>query len=235
MDWKQLSEAFSGAADIFTLGRLVFYTAAGALFVYPAAAGLCVLSSTLGGHPFAELASMLPTMNLGAMLFSSTVAGFLIAGFGFVRVLSKVDAEAKRRAHLAPVDRRSYPFRYRQLRGGESLDCNAWLIQEYFRFVEIVTYVPLGLLAGLGALLLYSIAYVLAWAATGNRFTFGEPHAALGVAASTFTFLAYFVWPRLWVPGVVVPVLEVYHRAKVSIISALDEGKPSRTATKPQA
>jgi MFS family permease len=227
---KQLSDGIAKLSDIFNLGRLVFYTAAGALLVYPAVAGVAALKGPLRGEALGELVTAGEKLDWQAMLLASVVAGFVIAAYGFARVLTPAAPHVKAASESRPVDRRSYPFRYPQLRNGQNQDWDAWLIQEYFRFVEIVAYVPLGLLGGLAAVAVYAGAYVIAWAAGGHGVELGAPHVAFAAVAAAFAFCAFFVWPRFWVPRVVYPVLEAYHRAKEGLIDALDEAKVAPAA-----
>jgi hypothetical protein len=232
---KQAFDALSNLTDIFNLGRLVFYTAAGALLVYPAVAAISVLSGPeLGGRPFDEFVSAFEAQVAGtnvALVAASIVVGFLISAVGFTRVLGTASTTAKAKAEASPVDRRSYPFRYPQLKGtAAGGDYDSWLIHEYFRFVEIVTYVPLGLLGGLASVTLYAAAYVVFWSAAGHGTAFAAPHLALISWAALFAFAAYGVWPRFWIPRVVEPVLEAYHRTKLAVVTALDERKPAPAA-----
>jgi hypothetical protein len=233
MEWlRGISEAVSKLTDIFNLGRLIFYTAAGALLVYPSVAAVWALTRPLAGSPLEEIVTAGRCLDHRAMFLVALVAGFVIAPYGFSCVLEGIGPTVKGNAESRPVDRRSYPFRYPMLRNQPNgHDYDDWLIKEYFRFVEIVTYVPLGLLGGLGALTLYAAVYVVLWAASGHGARPSAPHATLVALAAVFALSAFYVWPMIWVPRVVAPVLHAYHRAKLAIIEALEERKGLESAT----
>lgn len=234
MGWiDQITKAVGGLTDVFNLGRLIFYSAAGALIAYPVAAGLMVLAGPLKGQLFAELVAQAVLLTPAAMAGASVIVGFVISGAGFVIVLGPIVPRVKARAEARPIDRRGYPYRYPLLRNKPGTDYDAWLIQEYFRFVEIVAYIPLGLMGGLAALLLYAAAYVVAWTAAGHGLHPGAPHAAFLLIATTWSACAFGLWPHYWLPRVVEPVLETYHRAKLGISAALEERPETATSTQP--
>jgi hypothetical protein len=223
-----IQQIFSGVdklTDILNVGRLLFYTAAGSMVVIPAEAVFRAVRAGAGGRPIAELVNQIGTPFATPCVILSTVVGFIIAGLGFAAVIDPLNDVTKRKASEAPISDRSYPFRYPQLRNHKDEDYSAWLIQEYFRFVEIVVYIPLGLLLGLGLTTAYIGIYMLTWALSGRASSFGCIHRDFLVAALLSSFYAFFVWPRLWLPRVVGPMVQAYHRAKLALIDGVDHWK----------
>jgi hypothetical protein len=239
MNWlKQAFEGLGDITDIFNLGRLVFYTAAGALLCYPAAGAVVVLTGhAMTGAALADLVIAMRGLAGAPLAVASVVTGFVLAAYGWVRVVDRATRAVKIRAEAKPIDRRSYPYRFPQLKA-TAVDYDAWLIKEYFRFVEIVTYVPMGLIAGLAATLTYAAVYVVLSAASTGSTALTAAHRDLVVTACAFAVVAFVVWPRFWIPSIVTPVLEAYFRAKVLVVAWLDEhsaapaGKDTRNAGK---
>ena len=228
---KELFGGVDKLLGIFNLGRLVFYTAAGFLAVYPAFAALEILACPLRGHPLAELVRWSPNGSFDRIGFAAIVMGFLVASYGFVQFVAPAGDAVKARVAQVPIDRSSYPFRYCQLhRGDAKVDYEGWIIGEYFRFVEIVAYVPLGLIAGLAVTLGYTAVYALLWAAEGRYGPApGVPLRDFIATAAVFAFTAAIAWPRFWIPLVVERVIEIHHAAKIGLLAALDEEKWNST------
>lgn len=224
---QQLFAGIDKLTDVLNVGRLLFYTAAGALVAIPCDAALAILTcKSHVGQPIAELLDALPKIDAGVVILS-TVVGFLLASFGFATVIETIGPRVTETAERVPINTRSYTFRYPQLKNVDKEDYSAWLISEYFRFVEIVVFIPLGFLFGLGATLLYTLVYMVAWSATGHVTELSAVHRDFIVVAALFAICTFYIWPRFWRPRVVIPVAVAYHRAKLSLVEALDKWKIS--------
>jgi hypothetical protein len=227
MDWvKALVAGADKVTDVLNLGRLVFYTAAGAAIVYPAAGAFAVLTeTTLAGRPLAELIAKVRAQGAG-LLGVAIVVGFGVATYGFSVVLGPRNGPIVRKVNASPIDESSYPFRYPQLRGSTGKEWDDWLIQEYYRFVEVAAYVPLGIVAGIGVAAIYSLVYALLWHAQGQLDWGDEVHRDLLVAALLWALTTFVLWRRLWLPRVVDPSIEAYHWARVGLIKGLERWPP---------
>src|SRR5438445_679567 len=65
-----------------------------------------------------------------------------------------------RKIKQEPANVNSYPYNYPLLRQKKDEDYAMWLISEYYRFVEIATYIPLGGIIGLILLALYMFVFL---------------------------------------------------------------------------
>jgi hypothetical protein len=232
MDWlKQLFAGLNAATDIFNLGRLVFYTAAGILVVYPTAAALSVLldGSRITGWPMADLLGAMRDLPFGPTAFASIVVGFLIASCGFVGVIDpRLDREKGTKE-----DNESYASRYGQLSGNPKPDYDSWLTCEYFRFVELATYIPLGFLIGLLVVVIYLAAYVLIFVTMGCTQRLAALDWEFFALLMVFMVSGFLLWPFLWIPRVVEPLIRTYCKAQKSVIASLTRDTPKKPPAAP--
>jgi hypothetical protein len=227
---KELFEGLDKATDILNLGRLIFYTAAGALVVLPT-----YMIGWLLTQPPAALATQLTAaMNaltkgsaLGIICFASIVAGFLIAAAGFPLVLESMSGEIRRQMALeaAGVNEYSFPRNYPLMRNKGDHDYAAWLVSEYYRYVEIATYIPLGFIAGLGLSgVCLAIALLQDGARPGNA-GLTATHGGLLVIVAALVLIRYWLWPEVWAKRVVVPTIRTYLSTKRNLIDGIRSEK----------
>jgi len=219
-----LQQLFGGVdklTDILNVGRLLFYTAAGALVIYPFDAVVRLAQEhKFCGQPLYELAQAF--RGTWELVVASTIVGFMIAACGWVRVVDQLSVRVKQGIESQPIDEHAYPFRYPQFKNLKSEDYSAWLIAEYFRFIEIVVYIPLGFLAGLGLITLFSAFYMLSWAFAGKAHGLCVVHRDFVVSALLFILCTFYLWPKWWLPKVAEPIVGAYYRAKLLLAAGLD-------------
>ncbi len=226
---KEIFDQFGKVTDILNLGRLIFYTVAGALVVLPA-----YMIGRLITQPAASLSAQMASgadtlaqaSTAGVVFLASIVVGFLIATAGFPIVLEGLSDEIRRQmAQETGTNKYSFPRNYPLLRHKTDDDYAAWLISEYYRYVEIATYIPLGAIVGLALTGLY-VLIALLQSTTG-------PGAA-GVTGSHVAFLAilvalvlirYWLWPEVWAKRVVVPTIRTYLSAKKNLIDGVNDDR----------
>jgi hypothetical protein len=162
------------------------------------------------------------------MFWASVVMGFLLANVGFV-ILIVVDKEVKKPEPLS--EKYSFTYRYPLMKNKSDEDYAAWLIQEYYRFIEIAMYVPLGAIVGLALIEIYIFIFFL--------YDFARPGSA-GLTAAHMMFLftlgvlvsvKYYLWPKIWKTYVLVPLLSQYHGAKRDVINGIFEEKINEKIT----
>lgn len=223
---KELFDQFKSLTDIFNAGRLVFYPMAGALIVLPAylliRIALVTPAPTLHAQVVGDLRSLGAIEHVGwLVVFASTVVGFLTAVVGF-RVLERATAETVRdvTAQL-PARATSYNFNYPLLRQKKDEDYATWLMSEYFRYVEIATYIPLGALTGLVLITLYVCVFVIRRFAAEGPVPATSDLAVLVLLVAGVIFIRVYFWPEVWVKRVIVPTHGTFLKAKCNLIDGI--------------
>lgn len=222
-----LITALTSFTDILNLGRLIFYTFAGALVMGPLRAIVCLLSESqheqsdsffvvLSGH-----AKIDDWYTFGIL---SLVAGFVLSTIGFSTIIDGAGTKAV--AALEPEAKTSsfaynYP-RMTKANGGEK-DYASWLISEYYRFVEIAVFLPLGAMMGLVLLAVYALLFLLRDAGRPSVAGFTDAHLSLVVLSATVLGVYYHLWPEVWEKRVLLPVVGAYLRAKRDLVKRLEE------------
>ncbi len=102
-------------------------------------------------------------------------------------------------------------------------DYAAWLISEYYRYFEIVLYIPSGILVALPLCTIYSLSYLFRASDPSPGFSFTLAHWALGFWALSSIIAWEIVWPQFWRPNVVQPVSNSWVYARRATISGLRE------------
>ena len=238
---KEFFDQFSRVTDILNLGRLIFYTAAGALIVFPAfmTGRLLIEPSTSISGQMAGAGAALAKGPVQAVLFlASMVVGFLIATAGFPVVLDGLSDEIRRQMAQEAVGSASYSFprNYPLLRSKSDDDYAAWLISEYYRYVEIATYIPLGAIGGLVLAALYLLLFLLKDSARPGAAGLTSAHLAFLVVLTTLALIRYWLWPEVWAKRVVVPTIRTYLSAKKNLIDGVNDERAraaQRAASKP--
>ncbi len=220
-------ELFAGTdrfLDVLNVGRLIFYSAAGLLALFPVAmiGHLIIVETGENGFFTALSASALAIDDPWLLLFGSTVTGFLIANVGFTTVIIPAYERVDFRLRNFQVSEQRITYRQPQLSNhAESQDYDRWLVNEYYRFIEIATYVPMGAGLGLACLSIYAAVYLLKASAYA-----GDPVPAatwLLAFATLFGALRFLFWPGFWVPRVVVPTVETCLKAQCSLTQGIED------------
>ncbi|MBV8199075.1 MAG: hypothetical protein JOZ15_00480 [Acidobacteria bacterium] len=217
--WKEFTDSLDKLTDILNVGRLIFYTAAGFCATLPCAMTLRLLSKA---HPQPYWTQFLADMSAGSrrveVWLVALVAGFFISSVAFTLV--KLQQPPAR-----DFDTESYDYQYPRLFSGgvrpeSSKDYAAWLISEYYRYLEIVWYIPAGILVALPVWALYSLVYLARTWQAGSH-AFGEAHLAFGLWTLAAVLAWDVVWPRFWVPSIIQPLYEEWCNARHAAIHGL--------------
>ncbi|MFL6386996.1 MAG: hypothetical protein ACJ71U_05865 [Terriglobales bacterium] len=225
MDFKSLFDSLDKVTDILNLGRLVFYTATGYLGVLPVCMTLHMLAQTQG--PLAPywrqfLYDLIACSSRYEVWIAALVFGFVIVGVAYALTNFK---PAPREA----IDQESYDYQYPRLFSGGVTDAQramtkdyaAWLISEYYRYVEIVWYIPYAVFLSLPVYALYSFTYLFCTLGKVADTTFNAAHLAFGLWTIAAVLAWSIVWPRFWLPKIVQPVYDSWVSARRAGIAGL--------------
>lgn len=230
---KELFDQLKSITDIFNVGRLVFYPFAGALVVVPFYFLVRIFVQPPAALLHLQLASDIDSMGGSwrplVFFLASTVVGFLVAVAGF-SILDRVGAEASKEvAAQNPNYAVSFTYNYPLLRQKKDEDYATWLIGEYFRYVEIATYIPLAAIVGLGLMTLYVLVFVV------RQFPDdASSHVILTLLLSIWIIVKWYLWPHIWLQRVIVPTLRSFLRAKANLIEGVKTVERQVGPYKPQ-
>lgn len=219
-------QSLGKATDILNFGRLIFYPVAGFFIFYPAFMifKLLALRDSQLTTFLENLKDTVPTDFL-IIFVGSLIVGFLIAGYGYVMVIEPLSENVKTEIYELGLEKNSFAYRYPFLRNSDSEDYQKWLIAEFYRFVEIVTFVPLGALIGLTLFFVYTVLYLLRHAIDKPFYSAGEGYAFLFILAVVLGIGRFYIWEDFWKPKVIHPTLRSYIKAKVFLIHGVEEYK----------
>lgn len=241
---KQLFSSSAKAFDVFNLGRLFFYTAAGSLALIPVVMILRLI--TLESVPITFTDSLRKVVNLNifvgdagsegntaliAFLVTSVLVGFLIANVGFIVVISPLEKKLDRRlreelSDFSERENYSIGYNYPRLKNNlEGEDYDSWLSTEYFRFVEIIVYIPIGFIIGM----IFSAIYVFIYLGIS---LFNEnispdqtlySSTILSVLVISIVILQKGVWSIWWYPKIVKETMFAYLFTQAALIKRLEK------------
>lgn len=225
---KTFFDSLDKFLDILNVGRLIFYTAAGFLAIYPIymILKLLTLSYESAGNffkSFAAVSQSFTSDDTFILFFASIIAGFLIANVGYTVVIDPLADRIKNKFINFIPSEDGFSSNYRLLRNDhEKEDYKAWLISEFFRYVEIGVYVPMGFIIGLIFLAGYTVVYPFYMGIEQLPMTDIRNVVGFLLFLSTLiALLLFYVWPRFWRPLVVEKTLHTYLAAKISLIREL--------------
>ena len=163
---KELFDQLKSISDILNVGRLIFYTAAGALVIVPLCLLTRVMMSTLQPTFTLQLASDLqalgaPPVSVWVLFLASLVTGFLIAAVAFLGLQDRSRRIAQEVRRTVSDRTCSVTYNYPLLRQKKDEDYANWLVSEYSRYVEIVTFVPIGVILGLAVTAIYTATFLV--------------------------------------------------------------------------
>jgi len=209
--------------DIFNAGRLVFYPAAGAFVVVPfyllAAAFLGSPAATFGAQLSQDFARVTSTTALVVLFLASITVGFLIAVIGF-RVIKRV-ADAAPASPGEGINPVSFNYNYPLLRQKKDEDYATWLVGEYFRYVEIATYIPMGIMVGLELTTLYLLVFLVRQFAADAVAGLTSGHVLLPALLVASIVTRGYLWPEVWIPRIITPTVRTFDRAKCNLIEGV--------------
>lgn len=221
---KEFFDQIKGSiTDILNVGRLIFYPFAGILIVFP----LYMIVRLLLAEPCETLSAQIlidlrhitnSSWSAASILFaSSVVVGFLLATTGFSMVLEELGADVNKNVEQELLSMSSLSYNYPLLRQNKDEDYAGWLISEYYRYVEIAAYIPLGGIIGLVLLEAYVFLFLLRVSLVG----FTGAHTTFLVILGALVLIKYYVWPEIWVKQVLKSVIRTYLRAKRDLIDGV--------------
>jgi uncharacterized membrane protein len=108
-----------------------------------------------------------------------------------------------------------------QLSAAASEDYAAWVVGEYYRYVEIATFIPLGAIAGVIAMILGLAIFLIRDMANTKSAGFTTVHGALLVLAILLAVVTSYVWSEIWMKRVVEPCIRTYLVAKRNLIAGV--------------
>jgi hypothetical protein len=222
---KEFFSALDKITDILNLGRLVFYTAAG----FPPMLALAMILRTIAlenRNYWVQFSSdvVACSKNWGVWL-AAMITGFMIANVVYARYISIL----RSRAGSERIRHTGFVYRYPMMRTGRlkrgsqeaDFDFAAWLISEYYRYVEIVLYIPYGVLLSLPLLVIYSCARLLLDAQYPARLDAGFFGLGLWLLIAA---LGWTVWWRdFWLPEIAAGVNQTFELANKELFAGIQE------------
>jgi hypothetical protein len=230
---KALFDGLDKITDILNIGRLIFYTSAGLLLLLPIAMSLRLLAGDPLGPYWQQFLSDLKACghNYGVW-FGALVLGFVISAVANALVMNFASVP------VGPIHDTYFDYQYPRLysggmrpKDGTSKDYAAWLISEYYRYVEIVIFIPYAILLSLPVYSFYSLVYLIRTSGQPEGFVLHASHYAFALWTLAGVTSAVFVWPKFWFPRVAQPTYEGWVKSRREAIAGLkafmDETKPS--------
>lgn len=232
---KDLFDQLKGSfTDILNVGRIIFYPFAGVLIVLP----LYMIVRLLLGEPSHLLSTQMyedlkkittASWSVTFTLFaSSLVVGFLLATVGSSMVLGGLSTDVNTEVEREPLARDSFSYNYPFLRNLAKEDYAGWLISEYYRYVEIATYIPLGGIIGLALIEVYVFVFLLWDFARLGSAGLTAAHTMFLIILGALVLIKYYLWPEIWVKQVLIPVMRTYLRARRNLINGLEAKPPAK-------
>jgi hypothetical protein len=235
MDFKEFADSLDKLTDILNVGRLIFYTAAGFCASLPCAMTLRLLARE---NPKPYWRQFLEDMTAGSkhpgVWLVALVSGFVIAAVGYVLTLPQLNQTQS----LPSIGKDRYVYQYPRLFSGgvrpeKGKDYAAWLVSEYYRYLEIVWYIPIGILIALPVFSLYSLFYLVRTDHAGG-FAFTTAHLAFGAWTLGAVVAWDVAWSRFWVPRIIQPYLDDWREIVPSTVAGLEDFV-KESATPPQS
>jgi hypothetical protein len=218
---KALFDSLDKITDILNIGRLIFYTSAGFLLLLPMAMCLRMAAhDPLAPYWQQFLADVKACGQHPAVWFAGLVMGFVIATVANEVVMNRFTPAPQRES-----EDDTFAYWYPQLYSGgvrpkegtakdyAAKDYAAWLISEYYRYVEIVVFIPYAILLSLPVYSVYSLVYLIRTSGSPEGFVLHASHYAFALWTLGWVFAAVVVWPEFWLPRVAEPT---YHEWEVA-------------------
>ena len=235
---KSFFDSLDKVTDILNVGRLVFYTSAGFAVVLPGAMSLRLFGqAALQAAYWRQFSTDLVACAKSPEIWmASLVLGFVVANLGNALVMRRFTPPPRR--EIKPD---FYSYQYPRLfsggippKDGTGKDYAAWLVSEYYRYVEIAVFIPYGVLLSLPVYSFYTLLYLLLQTPPpGVSLNAGHYGFAIWTAAAAFCWTV--AWPGFWIPRVAEPVYQDWVNARRAGIQGLIDfiGKPEASVGAP--
>jgi hypothetical protein len=105
----------------------------------------------------------------------------------------------------------------------DTKDYAAWLISEYYRYLEIAVFIPYGILLSLPIYSLYSLVYLIRTVRHSEALVLNAGHVAFALWTLVAVLAWKVVWPDFWVPRVAEPLYKGWVVARRSAIAGLKD------------
>jgi hypothetical protein len=228
--FKAAVDSLDKVTDILNVGRLIFYTAAGFCGLLPAAMTVRLLGkfdsaadTWYWSQFFKDLDACAKS---GPVWLAALIFGFVIANVAASIVMNQFPS-----APPHEISKESYAYSYPRLFSGgipkqgaaASKDYAAWLISEYYRYLEIAVYIPFGILISLPVYSLYSLTYLILKSSQTSAFVINGAHVAFALWTLASVVVWTTVWPDFWVPRIAVPLYHDWVNARRAAIHGLQD------------
>ena len=239
MDFKSIFDGLDKVTDILNVGRLIFYTTAGFSAVLPVSMCLRILAvqdQSLKPYWARFLDDSRTCAHHVEVWLVALVFGFIVAALAYSLVMEKSLLPPK--SDKSDIDENSFEYNYPRLFSGgvpdkqqsATKDYAAWLISEYYRYLEIVIFIPYGILLSIPVYSLYSLIYLIQATDQAHGFAFGAAHLAFALWTLAAVIGWGILWPK-WVHRVAYPAYKSWRTARLNTIEGLrkfvDESKNS--------
>jgi hypothetical protein len=227
---KEFFDQLEKITDILNVGRVVFYPVAGVLVVLPIFMIFELLKLPSSELPRYVWINPIPekiSISFGLTLFILSLAvGFLIAIAGFCVVIQRLSPEVSEEVSTTGPKEYSFAYNYPFLSNKKGADYAAWLLSEYYRYLEIAIFVPLGAVIGLALLEAYLIIFVAKDFLNPSSAGFTQAQAMLILILGLLLWITQHGWEKVWERRVIKPTLAAYQRAKQLLIEGAKD-KPA--------
>lgn len=222
---KSLFDSVDKVTDILNVGRLVFYTSAGFCGLLPVVMSVRLLGLATVNHAYWPqfYSDLVACAKSPSVWMAAVIAGFVIANLANTVVMKQFRPPPPR--EIKPD---FYSYQYPRLfsggirpKDGSSKDYAAWLVSEYYRYVEIAVFIPYGILLSLPLYAAYTLLYlVLSPVSVPGLIPNGGHYAfAFWTVIAAFAWTAW--WPEFWMPRVAEPVYQSWVNARRAAIQGL--------------
>jgi hypothetical protein len=232
--FKSAVDSLDKITDILNVGRLIFYTAAGFFAILPVAMSLRLLAYDPAPDYWSQfVADFLRCTNHSGLWAAALIFGFVIAILANSIVMDRFTPPPP-----SEPEKKSYSYSYPRLfsggvppKDGSTKDYAAWLISEYYRYVEIAVFIPYSILLSLPVYSLYSFVYLVRTAWQHEALVVNTGHVAFALWTLGSVVAWKVVWPDFWLPRIAEPVYRDWVIARRSAIEGLldfaNEPQPS--------
>ncbi|MGA2005596.1 MAG: hypothetical protein ABSG70_19610 [Terriglobales bacterium] len=221
---KSAVDSWDKLTDILNVGRIIFYPAAGFCALLPVAMTLRMLAHPAAAPYWTQfLSDLVVCSKSGTVWIASLVFGFLIANLGFITVIDRFAAPPQ-----VTTDTNSYEYSYPRLFSGgiapkDGHDYAAWLIAEYYRYVEIAVYIPYGILLSLPVYSIYSLLYLIRALGLSEPLALNAAHFAFAIWTIGSVVAWAVIWPEFWLPRVAEPLFQGWVQSRRAAIQGLED------------
>lgn len=224
--FKSAVDSLDKVTDILNVGRLIFYTAAGFCVLLPWDMTLRMLADKPADLYWNRFLTDLGNGSASWRLWlAALIVGFVIANIANMLVISRFVPPPPRQPRPD-----SYAFAYPRLfsggvrpKDGAVKDYAAWLISEYYRYLEIAVFIPYSIALSLPVYSLYSLLFLFRAAGHAPPTVPNAGHFAFAFWALLTIFVWGFLWPHFWLPRIAQPLYRGWVDARRAAIDGLQD------------